>query len=330
MNKNILHLEYGINLHADHVYDTYTPTQVTAAYPDPTNNEVREALSKYTGLPAEMIICGNGSDELIDLYLRINKLDDSEYTIAVAPPMYYQYPVYAARVGISVINLPHDRTQISAALLKEKGAIPEHTSVILDNPSNPAGDVVAREQIVELLEAGFKVFVDEAYYEFYGHSVSDLISTYPDQLVVSRTLSKFCAMAGSRFGYILADVEITKKFAAHRMLFTVNHDAQHRALFALKHLDEFKKAVSAIKASREYITTAIANLGNYELFSSLDLFVIFKHHTIPSAQLHQQLSESFNIKTYLFDNFKGNSVIRAASAKQADMKQLVDALATFA
>ncbi len=210
-----LHLEYGINLHADHVYDSYTPLKVTGAYPDPFSTANRQALSEYTGLATDMIVCGSGSDELIDIYLRFNKLADDLLTVVVMPPMYYQYPVYASRVGAKVINLPHDRTQLSSELLKEYGATPEHTVVMVDNPSNPAGDLVAREQIVELLEAGYKVFADEAYFEFYGHTVSDLISSYPRQLVVSRTLSKFCAMAGSRFGYVLADPQLIAEFNKH-------------------------------------------------------------------------------------------------------------------
>ncbi|HET6746588.1 MAG TPA: histidinol-phosphate transaminase [Candidatus Saccharimonadales bacterium] len=324
-----LHLEYGINLHADHVYDTYEPLQVTSAYPDPFSTVTRQVLSDYTGVDSEMIVCGNGSDELIDIYLRFNKLADDQLNVVVIPPMYYQYPVYASHIGANVISLPHDRTQLSSKVLKEYGAEPAHTVVMLDNPSNPAGDVVAREQIIEILEAGYKVFADEAYFEFYGKTVSDLIPVYPRHLVVSRTLSKFCAMAGSRFGYVLADPHLIKEFNRHRPFFNVNSEAQARTLFALKKINDFHSSIAAIKKSHQTTADAVNKLG-YETFASLDLFVIFKHKTMPSNDLHKILREKYQIETHLFDNFKGHSVIRVASARQPDMDRLLDALKLLA
>jgi histidinol-phosphate aminotransferase len=324
-----LHLEYGINLHADHVYDAYTPLQATGAYPDPFSMATRQALSEYTEVDPEMIVCGNGSDELIDIYLRFNKLADDSLVVVVMPPMYYQYPVYASRIGARVVNLPYDRTQLSSALLKEHGADPEHTVVMLDNPSNPAGDVASRAQIIELLETGYKVFADEAYFEFYGYTVSDLISAYPQQLVVSRTLSKFCAMAGSRFGYVLADPSLIAEFNKHRPFFNVNSEAQARALFALKKIDEFRESIAAIKKSRQTATATLRTLG-YETFSSLDLFVIFKHKTLSSPELQKLLREKYLIETHLFDNFKGHSVLRVVSARQSEMTRLMEALQELA
>lgn len=329
-NKETLHLQYGINLHADHVYDSYTPLPMTASYPDPEANELRAALAEYVGVDKNMIMCGNGSDELIDVYIRTLARQDSEFSVAYAPPMYYQYPVYAERAGAKTIRLPHDRAAITPETIAKHGGTPAHTAVMIDTPSNPAGDTVTKAQVIALLDAGYKVFADEAYYEFHDETMVDLIPRYPDQLVVSRTLSKICAMSGSRVGYVIADPSMIEALHVLKMLFNVNSEAQARAVFAIKHMDEFIKAIPAMKDAKAYAHEAIKKLGSYHLFSSLDLYVIFKHATIPSEKLHKTLKDQFAIETYLFDDFKGYSVIRSATAQRPAMERLVSALAELA
>lgn len=327
MSNERLQLQYGINVHADHIYDDYEPLKITSAYPDPHAEKLRMALAGYTGVAKDMIMCGNGSDELIDVYIRAHVADDSDLTVAFAPPMYYQYPVYAERAGARTLVLANDRSILSPQEVQKRGGVPSHTVIMLDNPSNPAGDVASRVQIIALLDAGYQLFVDEAYYEFYGETVVDLIYAYPKQLVVSRTLSKFCAMSGSRLGYIIGDQKMIKKMMHRKMLFNVNSDAQHRGLFALSRMADFHTAHQALIDSKQHVVEALKKLAHFELFPSLDLYVIFKHKTMQSPVLHQRLCDEYNIETYLFDDFKGESVIRAATLKKPEMNRLVGALA---
>jgi histidinol-phosphate aminotransferase len=324
-----LQLQYGINLHADHIYDSYQPIKVTSAYPDPTAGALRQGLAKYTGLSPDMIICGNGSDELLDIFVRMRTLSDKKQILVIAPPTFYEYPKYASRINATLITLPHDRRLITPDTLAKHGAAAKHTIVLIDSPSNPAGDIVSRQQIINLLKAGYTVIADEAYYEFYGASVTDLIAAYPQQLVVTRTFSKFCAMSGSRLGYMIADPHIIQQMNLLKPLFNVSSDTQARALFALDHIDEFKKATATIKKIHHSTRQAIEALGAYQLFSSLELYVIFKHQTMPSAQLQQQLRDSFAIETCLFDDFKNHSVIRATVGKAPAMRRLTKALAAL-
>jgi histidinol-phosphate aminotransferase len=329
MARETLQLQYGINVHADHVFKGYTPLKMTAAYPDPESNALREALAEYVGVSKDMVMCGNGSDELIDVYIRTFAGEDKDFAVAYSPPMYYQYPEYAKRVGAKTVRLPHDRQAITPELVKKHGGDPLTIAVMLDTPSNPAGDTVSRRQVVALLEAGYKVFVDEAYYEFHGETMVDLIPLYPTQLVISRTLSKICAMSGSRVGYIIADSAMITRLHKLKMLFNINSEAQARALYAIKHMDEFIQAIPIMREAKQFAHEAIEKLGRYQLFSSLDLYVIFRHHTIPSSELQKTLRDQFAIETYLFDDFKGYSVIRVATAKKPALERLVDALATI-
>ena len=329
-DRPTVQLQYGINVHAEHVFKDYQPLHSTVNYPDSEATELRAALSKYTGVPAGMIVCGSGSDELVDLYIRMHKLRDDELCVAMAPPVYFQYPIYAKRVGARIVNLPHDRSLISPELLLEHGASPEHTIIMLDNPSNPAGDMVSREQIIALLDAGYRLFHDEAYYEFSHHTMLDLLPKYGDRLVISRTLSKIGGMAGSRVGYVIAQPDIIKDFNDQRLHFNVNIEGQHRALFVLEHMPEFEQAIATLQACKADTVTAFQRLKSYEIFPSLDLFFIFKHHRIPAAEMHQRLQNEFNIATFLFPDFKGHAVIRSAMGKPAAMQKLTEAAAAMA
>lgn len=323
----LLHLQYGVNAYADSVYQNYQPPALTAYYPDPEATELKAAIAQYVGCTPEMVLCGSGSDELLDLYIRMHVLQDPKLHIAISTPTYYQYDNYGRRVGAQIVNLTYDRTKISAALLKEKGCSPLHTVVMLDSPANPTGDIVTREQFIELLDAGYQVFADEAYYEFYGKTMVDLIDRYPKQLVVSRSFSKVAAMAGSRVGYIIAHPDVIAQFRVQKLLFNVSSDSQHRALFAVQHMPQFLDAIKVMRTAKQHILDDIHSFGSYVVHPSLDMYAIFEHQNIDSKKLQQKLRGEHHIETYLFPAFRGKKdVLRAAVLQPETMGRFTDAL----
>lgn len=330
MTQSVLNLQYGINLHADHIYDSYEPIKVTSAYPDPASTALREALARYTNTSPNMIICGNGSDELLDIFVRMHALKDKKQTLVIAPPTFFEYPKYALRVGAKLIEMPHDRTLITPEELQKRGAEPKHTIVLIDSPSNPAGDIAPSGQILALLEVGYTVIADEAYYEFYGKSVIDLLQRFPKTLVVSRTFSKFCAMSGSRLGYMIGDPAMIGRMNELKPFFNINSDTQARALYALQHIDEFTDVLNKMKQIYHSTKASIEALKTYQLFSSLEMYIIFKHLTVPSPELQKKLRDDHFIETFLFNDFKDHSVIRATVGKGSDMERLVTALGQVA
>lgn len=325
-----LYLQYGVNVFADEIYKNYQPLASTAYYPDPLATDLRKAIAQYTGFSEEMILCSSGSDELIDIYIRLHKAKINHLKVAYSPPTYPQYDAYTAREKVERIILPHERLSITADMLKKLGGDPKNTVVMLDSPSNPSGELMSREQFIGFLDAGYDVFVDEAYIEFRGQSVADLITLYPDQLVVSRSLSKFAAMSGSRVGYMLASPKIVQEFRDGQLFFNVNSEGQHRGRYAVEHASEFSDAIVNMRHVKRQVEEAIQNLGAYHIHPSLDMFLIFNHKTIPTEKLHASLQESHNIVTTRFPTFKDKDVIRSAVLQLPTMKRLVTALASYA
>lgn len=325
-----LHLQYGVNAFAEHVYKDYQPLASTAYYPDPTAGDLKKAIATYTGFPEQMILVASGSDELIDIYIRFHKRRQPHIKVAFSPPTYPMYEAYTAREGVERIFLPHERAIITPALVQEMGGHPSDTVVMLDSPANPSGEIVSQEQFKALLDAGYQVFADEAYYEFYGKTVAGLIKDYPEQLVVSRSLSKFAAMAGNRIGFLLADTVLIQAFREQQLFFNVNSEGQHRALYAIQHADDLHKAIADMRHTKQQVDAAIRSLGSYEVYPSLDMYTIFKHQTIPTEQLHHDLQQTHGVHTTRFAHFKGHDVIRSAVLQMPLMERLVGALRAYA
>jgi histidinol-phosphate aminotransferase len=329
-SKPALHLQYGVNAFAKSVYEDYQPLRTTAHYPDPLANELRLAIARYTGFFENMILCSSGSDELIDIYIRLHKTKMPGFKVAFSPPTYPQYDAYTAREKVECIRLPHARASITAAVIGKMGGDPDNTVVMLDSPSNPSGEIMSIDQFRDILEAGYRVFADEAYYEFHGQTVAGLIAAFPRQLVVSRSLSKFAAMAGSRIGYMIAMPDIIQEFRGQQLFFNVNSEGQHRALYAIRHADELHQAIGEMRQTKQQVDEAIRNLGVYDVYPSLDMYAIFRHKSIPTHQLHAQLQDQHNIHTTRFPEFKGHDVIRSAVLEMPLMQRLVNALKVYA
>ncbi len=328
-SKTPLHLQYGVNVFADAIYKSYQPMQSSAHYPDPFCTELRRALAAYTGLDEDMILVASGSDELIDLYIRLHKAHVSGLKVAYSPPTYPQYQAYTRREQVECILLPHERAMITADLVKRMGGDPSTTIIMLDSPANPSGEIVSAKQFLSLLDAGFKVFADEAYYEFYGETMAGYIAVYPEQLVVSRSLSKFAAMAGSRIGYLLASPQTIADFRAQQLFFNVNSEGQHRALYALEHTNELHAAIKKMRRAKARIGAAIRELGAYDTYPSLDMYLIFKHRKLQTEQLHRDLQEKHGIHTTRFAEYKGQDVIRSTVLHLSLMRRLTAVLAEY-
>lgn len=325
-----LYLQYGVNAFAESAYKMYRPLQNTAHYPDRFCTELRQALAAYTGLTNDMILVASGSDELIDIYIRLHKTRIPGLKVAYSPPTYPQYEAYTAREHVECILLPHERATITSNLVKRLGGNPATTVVMLDSPANPSGEIISKAQFFDLLDAGFKVFADEAYYEFYGQTMADYINKYPDQLVVSRSLSKFAGMAGSRIGYLLAAPKIIAEFRAQQLFFNVNSEGQHRACYALSHISEFSAAIAKMRQTKQQISSTIRDLGVYNIYPSLDMYLIFEHQDLPTEQFHRQLQEKHAVYTTRFANYKGHDVIRSAVLQLPFMQRLTRTLAGYA
>ena len=203
-------------------------------YPDPLQLELKDAIAKVKGVPAENIFLGNGSDEAIDLPYRCFCEPGVDNVVAIEPT-YGMYKVCAD------INDTEYRTvlldeQYQTTAEKLLAATDEHTKIIwLCTPNNPTGNCLNREEVIKTIE-GFQglVIVDEAYSDFSSQkTLRSELAKYPN-LIVLNTMSKAWGCAAIRLGMAFASEEIIHIFNKVKYPYNVNQLTQQQALEALK------------------------------------------------------------------------------------------------
>ena len=165
-------------------------------YPDPESTLLREALAKHTNVPTENLLAGAGSDELIDLLMRL--LLEPGDRILICPPTFGMYAFGASLNAAQVLQVPR-RSDFAVDLLGIQQAVQEHRPklLFLTSPNNPDGSLITVKAFESLLEMPVLVVLDEAYIEFAPNGSSHLHEVLERaNLVVLRTFSKWAGLAG--------------------------------------------------------------------------------------------------------------------------------------
>lgn len=182
-------------------------------YPSPQPGDLVRRLAALYEVAPECLLVTRGSDEGIDLLMRVFCRPGQD-AILECPPCFGMYRIAAAIQGASVLAVPRDdglRLDVAALERAIAGEPPDNATlklVFLTSPNNPTGDVLPRRELLRLLAAcGDRALLvlDEAYIEFCeSTSATELLAAHP-QLVILRTLSKAWGAAGLRCGALLAD-----------------------------------------------------------------------------------------------------------------------------
>lgn len=240
-------------------------------YPDPEHSYLRQALSEYTGQPASRIICGAGSDELIDLLMRVC-LQPGD-AIIDCPPTFGMYSFDAGLHAAKVLNVARDEQYDldleGIAEAAEQGA----RLLFVAAPNNPTGNPLSRAAVERLLELPLLVVLDEAYAEFAGSSLVDLVGTHPN-LVVLRTFSKWAGLAGLRIGYAIVHEELIGHLWKIKQPYNVNVAAEAAALASLADHEYLMGTVATIVAERERLYQALGELPGLHVYPSSANFLL--------------------------------------------------------
>ena len=229
-------------------------------YPDPRQEAVKAKIAKLKGIPTNQIFLGNGSDEAIDLILRVfcNPGIDN---IVNPDPTYGMYEVCAHinDVKLRKVKLEDDFSLNAQKLLD---ATEGHTKVIfLCSPNNPSANIFNKEEVEKILrEFNGIVVIDEAYIDF---SIQDTwmkrLNEFPN-LIIIQTLSKAWGLAAIRMGMAFASPEIIGLMNKVKYPYNINQLAQEYALEQLDKEAEKDAWVADILHEREILIEALKTL----------------------------------------------------------------------
>ena len=190
-------------------------------YPDRRAREFVAAAARRYGLPAEAVLAGHGSAELIDLALRALRPG----RVILCPPDFGLYERCVPQ-GVPVLRIPRSTREGFAPDLQAVGrAVRAGDLVILSNPSNPAGTATAAEDLLETAHrcarAGAVLVVDEAFADFCPEvSLLPRAGREP-ALVVLRSLTKFYGVPGIRIGFAAGAPGLVERMSAAQVPWSV-------------------------------------------------------------------------------------------------------------
>lgn len=259
-------------------------------YPDPAAAPLAAQLRATFAIPADgAVLLGNGSDELIQMILMAVA---GPGRVVLAPePTFSMYKIIATSVGLTYHGVPLaadfslDLAATLAAIDQLRPAV-----VFIAYPSNPTGNLFSRGDICAIIDAApGLVVVDEAYSAFCDGSFFDLLSQYP-QLLILRTVSKL-GLAGLRLGFLVGGADWLHELDKIRLPYNINVLTQASAAFALRHYPVLLDQTRRIRAERERLAASLAALPGVTPFPSQANFILFRVAPGRAHELFQRLKQ---------------------------------------
>ena len=291
-------------------------------YPDDGQTRLRKLLEEYTGIDAGHIVAGSGSNQLIDLVLRLLITNGDEVINCV--PTFGIYSFSTKLCGGALVEVPRDEN-FAVNVGAVKAAINKKTKMVfLANPNSPTGNVTSQKDILEIVDTGVPVLVDEAYYEFSGETVAPLVNQY-ENLMVLRTFSKWAGLAGLRVGYGLFPPKIADYLLRTKIPYNVNVAAVVAVEESLKDLDYLLDRVKAIVTERERLFGELKKLKFLRPFPSQANFIFCSVLNGKASEIQQELQNKGILVRYFALPLLSNS-IRISVGKPEHTDALIKAL----
>jgi len=239
-----------------------------ARYPDPEAHALRAAIAAEHGLPVDRIVCGTGSDELLNLAAQGYAGPGDE--VLYVRYGFSVYEIAARRVGATPVEAP-DRDYAADIDALIACLSPRTRVVFLANPNNPTGTLSSRAEVERLhaaLPAEVLLVIDQAYAEYLDiadqrHALE--LARRHRNVLVTRTFSKIYGLAGERVGWGFGDAATIATLNRIRGPFNVTATGQAAAIAALGDQDFIAAARAHNTRWRAWLADAIGALGNHGL-----------------------------------------------------------------
>lgn len=230
-------------------------------YPDPLQTDLKRKISEMKNCRPDQIFIGNGSDEIIDLALRIFCEPHQDKALAFTPT-YGMYEVAACINAVTFIKVPlNDQFQINMDRLLPLLSDEQLKLIFICSPNNPTGNLLKEKDIESILN-NFRgmVVIDEAYIDFSGQdSFLKKLDAYPN-LIVLQTLSKAWGSAGLRLGIAYMNEKVQHWFSKVKPPYNISTPNQEKALEVLNTVSVFTKNLKDILEERNRMLKELEQL----------------------------------------------------------------------
>jgi histidinol-phosphate aminotransferase len=310
-------------------------------YPDPSQTFLRRDLAAYMNVSDSMIVAGAGSDDLIDIVIRLVRPGP----VLISTPTFGMYSFLSNIAQLPVIDVPRgppptfflDIPEIVSAIRQRKVSV-----VFLVSPNNPTGTLVSNEEVETICQERTLVVVDEAYAEFSGVSAASLVTRFPN-LIILRTFSKWSGLAGLRAGFAVASEAIANVMMSIKQPYNINVAADVACRAALAHRVTIQTQIDAIvyvrirnsyifhltyspfSLEREYLRAKLAQFDGLSPLESASNFFLCKVQNAPftAKQLRLYLRRLGVLIRYFEKPAFMSDFIRISAGRRRDSDELL-------
>jgi threonine-phosphate decarboxylase len=309
------------------VRDVFKNFSHISVYPDPNSNELKTHLQKYTEIPKDQIVIGNGATEIIynycNAFLRKQK-------VLISIPTFGEYESAAKLNGAKLyffktMNLNQRFSEFQDMFSKKN-------CIFLCNPNNPTGVIIKKDNMLKILQSAYDksilVFLDECFIELVPAGNESIVSYLKefDNLFILRSLTKSFGLAGLRIGYGLGNKKMIEILQKIKIPWNVSGIAQKSSIKALSDKSHLPKTLNLIRKESKFLINSISKIEGFTCYNSDTNFILIKSK-IKSNQIQKKLLER-NILIRDCKSFRGlgNNFIRIAVRTHKENLKLIEVL----
>lgn len=263
-------------------------------YPDPVAGAFRRQAAEVLGVEPDWILCGNGSDDILTIATRA--FVGQGQMLRLPYPSYILYKSLAQIQGARSEEV-HFQSDWSLPPAFAK-SVEDLRLVFLPNPNSPSGTIVSRDVILALAEElPCPLLVDEAYGDFAEFNCIDLVAK-SEKILVSRSFSKSYALAGLRFGFVVAQPHMIAQLVKVKDSYNCDALSIAAATAAIADQTWLAENRGRILATRKRLTEGMRHLG-FEVVDSHANFTWNVHPSQPVKPLYERLKQQSVLVRYM-------------------------------
>ena len=263
-------------------------------YPDPLATAFRLRAADVLGVDPDWILCGNGSDDLLTIATRA--LVESGEMLRLPYPSYILYRTLASLQGAQCQEI---RFQPDWSLPAAFGQAEDDLRLVfLPNPNSPTGTVIDPQAILSLAESlPCPLLVDEAYADFSESNCLDLVARN-EKIMVTRTLSKSYALAGLRFGFLVAQPHLIEQLVKVKDSYNCDALSIAAATAAIGDQQWLRENRDKVLATRERMSGRLEQIG-FDVVPSQANFVWCTHQEEALKSVYEHLKSNHVLVRYI-------------------------------
>ena len=263
-------------------------------YPDAMADPFRRRAAEVLGVEPNWILCGNGSDDILTIATRA--LVGQRQLLRLPYPSYVLYKTLAQIQGAESEEIHFEPDWSLPKKFAESSD--DLRLVFLPNPNSPSGTMIPPSTVLELAERlPCPLLVDEAYADFADANCLELVARC-EKIMVCRSMSKSHALAGVRFGYVVAQPQIIEQLAKVKDSYNCDALATAAAAAAIGDRQWLRDTRAKILATRSRLTTAMRAMG-FDVVASQANFTWNTHPEQPAKPLYERLKQDRVLVRYM-------------------------------